>query len=55
MVSKKGKSGVFGSRAQDSFSIEISKDERISGCFGSVRELGKDKRITELGFWIERT
>ena len=54
VVSRKGKSGVFGSRSQDSFSLEIKKDEKVNGCFGSVRELGQDKRITELGFWIER-
>ena len=52
IVSDSGRSGVFGSAAQDSFNIDLKENERISGCFGAYRELGQDRRITELGFWI---
>lgn len=37
VVSRTGKSGVFGSRAQDSFTLTVEQNEMVSGCFGSVR------------------
>ena len=54
LISKNGKSGIFGSTSSDSFAFRIDENEKITGCFGSVRELGMDRRITELGFWVEK-
>lgn len=54
LMSRNGKSGIFGIASTDAFALKIGSDERVSGCYGSVRELGMDRRITELGFWVEK-
>ena len=37
LISKNGKSGIFGSSSADSFTFRINEDEKISGCYGAVR------------------
>jgi len=37
VISKNGNSGIFGASSTDAFTFRIADNERISGCFGSVR------------------
>ena len=46
LISRMGKSGLFGSSSVDLFGFRINDDERISGFFGSIRELGADRRVS---------
>ena len=46
LISKNGKTGIFGSPSADPFTFAVKEDERINGLLGSVRELGGDRRFT---------
>lgn len=54
-VSRLNVSARFGIQGGvDNFSCKIEGNEDVTGFYCAVRKLGKDSRITELGFWISK-
>lgn len=54
-MSRLGLGTKFGNNAGvDKFNCQIESSEDINGFYCAVRKLGKDTRITELGFWLTK-
>lgn len=52
-MSKMGLGTRFGNNVGiDKFNCQIDVNEDVNGFYCAVRKLGKDTRITELGFWL---
>lgn len=45
----------FGSSNDDQKAFTLNNNEIFKGIYGAIRRLGKDTRITEIGFWISST
>jgi hypothetical protein len=55
LMSKMGLGNRFGSQVGvDKFNCKVEMNEEVTGFYCAIRKLGKDTRITELGFWITK-